>query len=75
MAAEMHLDPELAELVERTRKQLAEEGIWPRRDPVPPFEPIWPPEIAEVLMAWVREGGYAEAVARIATEDPDLADQ
>lgn len=75
VAVDPHLDPEFAELVERTRKQLAEEGVWPRREPVPPFEPIWPPELAEILLAWARDGGYAAEVAKISAEDPDLADQ
>lgn len=75
MAAKVQLDPELAELVERTRKELAEQGVWPRKKPLPPFEPMWPPEVAEVLIEWVREGGYAAAIAKIEAEYPDLARQ
>lgn len=75
MATESQLDPEFVKVVERARKELAETGVWPRKEPAPPFEPIWPPEVAEILLAWKREGGYAAEVAKISTEDPDLADQ
>lgn len=74
MATELHLDPELAEVVERARKLAAEMAEWPRRGPVPPWEPSLPPAATKVLMAWKREGGYEEAIARISAEDPDLAD-
>lgn len=75
VAGELHLDPELAEVVERGRKLLAEMGVWPSRAPARPLAPTIPPEAAKALLAWKRDGGYDEAVARIGAEDPDLADQ
>jgi hypothetical protein len=75
MATELHLDPELAEVVERGRTLLAEMGVWPSRAPARPQAPTIPPEAAKALLDWKRDGGYDEAVARIGAEDPDLADQ
>jgi hypothetical protein len=75
MASELHLDPELAEVVERSRKLLAEMGVWPSRAPARPLAPTIPPEAAKVLSDWKRDGSYDEAVARMGAEDPDLADQ
>jgi hypothetical protein len=75
MATELNLDPELAEVVERGRKLLAEMGVWPSRAPARPQAPTIPPEAAKALLDWKRDGGYDEAVARIGAENPDLADQ
>lgn len=75
VAGELHLDPELAEVVERGRKLLAEMGVWPSRAPARPLAPTIPPDAAKALLAWKRDGGYDGAVARIGAEDPDLADQ
>jgi hypothetical protein len=43
------------------------------RGPFAPFESTLPPEARELIAGWLRDGGYDEAIARIATEDPDLA--
>jgi hypothetical protein len=72
MATKLHLDPELACVVERARRRAVEMGELPR-GPFPPFESEIPPQAADVLVEWLRGGGYDEAVARIAEEDPDLA--
>jgi len=45
------------------------------RGPFPPFESRIPPEAAELILEWLRDGGYDEAIAQIAAEDPDLANQ
>jgi len=74
MATELHLDPELAEVVERARRRAEDMGELPR-GPFPPFESKIPPEMADVLLEWRRDGGYDEAVAAIAAEDPDLANE
>ena len=75
MATELHLDPELAEVVERGRKLLAEMGVWPSRAPARPLAPTIPSEAVKALLEWKRDGGYDEAVARMGAEDSDLADQ
>jgi hypothetical protein len=72
MATKLHLDPELAGVVERARRRAEEMGELPR-GPFPPFESKIPPQAADVLVEWLRDGSYEEAVARIAEEDPDLA--
>lgn len=68
------LDPELRRLVERARRAAEEAGELrpPGRGPI---RSSISPEAQAVIMEWLRDGGYAEAVARIAAEDPDLADQ
>jgi hypothetical protein len=74
VAANLHLDPELAAVVERARRRAEETGEL-RRGPFPPFESTLPPEPTKVLADWLRDGGYDEAIARIAGEDPDLANE
>lgn len=74
MATNLHLDPELTAVVERARRRAEEMGELPR-GPFPPFESKIPPRAVEVMLAWLRDGGYDEAIAQIATEDPDLANQ
>lgn len=69
------LDPELAAAVERARKHMAEKGGWPRKKPLPPFESKIPPEAAEIITAWSRDGGYDEAIAEISAEDPGQANK
>lgn len=68
------LDPELRRLVERARRAAEEAGELrpPGRGPI---RSSISAEAQAVIMEWLRDGGYAEAVARIAAEDPDLADQ
>ncbi len=72
MATELHLDPELAEAVRLARRRAEEMGELPR-GPFAPFESTLPPEARELIAGWLRDGGYDEAIARIALEDPDLA--
>ncbi len=72
MATELHLDPELAEVLKLARRQAEEMGELPR-GPFSPFESTLPPEASELVTAWLRDGGYDEAIARIGAEDPDLA--
>ncbi len=46
--------------------------------PVPPTsstEPTLPADTQEAVKASLRDGGYDEAVARMAVEDPGLANQ
>jgi hypothetical protein len=74
MVTELRLDPELAAVVERARRRAEETGEFPR-GPFPPFESSIPPEAAELIREWLRDGGYDEAIAQIAAEDPDLANQ
>jgi hypothetical protein len=74
MATELHLDPELAEVVERSRTRAVESGEWPRGT-LRHFESKVPPEAAEAISAWLRDGGYDEAIEQITTQDPDLANQ
>ena len=39
------------------------------------FEPTIPPEARAIISEWLRGGGYDAAIAQIAAEDPDLANQ
>ncbi|HEY3140293.1 MAG TPA: hypothetical protein VGJ86_04150 [Acidimicrobiales bacterium] len=73
MATEFPLDPEFATVVERARLLAVEMGEIPAR--AGKFEPTIPPEAREVIAEWLRGGGYEAAIALIAAEDPDLADQ
>lgn len=74
MATKLRLDPDLAAVVERARRRAVEMGEWPR-GPFPSYEPKLSAEVADAIMELLRDGTYAEAVARIAAEDPELADQ
>ncbi len=74
MATNLHLDPELADVVSRARQRAEEMGEFPR-GPFPPFKSNIPSEAAKTLVEWLRNGGFDEAVARIAAEDPDLANE
>jgi hypothetical protein len=72
MATELHLDPELAAAVRLARRRAEEMGEL-ARGPFPPFESTLPPEARALVAGWLRDGGYDEAIARIAIEDPGLA--
>jgi hypothetical protein len=74
VATELHLDPELAAVVKLARRRAEETGELPLR-PRPALESTIPSEVAEVISSWLRDGGYDEAIARIAAEDPDLANE
>ncbi len=74
MTTKLHLDPELAAVVERARQRAEEMGELPR-GPFPALESQIPPEAADLLVEWLRDGRYDEAIARIANEDPDLANE
>jgi hypothetical protein len=74
MKTKLHLDPELAAVVERARRQAAEMGELPR-GPFPARESQIPAEAADLIAEWLRGGGYDEAIARIASEDPELANE
>jgi len=74
MAMRLHLDPELASVVERARQRAVESGELPR-GPFRPFQSRLSPQEAEVIVEWLRDGGYDDAIAQIAAEDPDLANQ
>lgn len=74
MATTLRLDPDLAAVVERARRRAVEMGELPR-GPFAPHESKIPAEVADVILGLLRDGTYAEAVARIAAEDPELADQ
>ncbi len=74
MTTKLHLDPELAAVVERARQRAEEMGELPR-GPFPARESQIPPEVADLMLEWLRDGGYEQAIARIASEDPDLANE
>lgn len=75
MPTELRLDPELAAAVARARLRAAEHGEWPPKVARHPFQPSIPPEAVEVISDWLRDGGYRDAIAQIAADDPDLADE
>lgn len=70
----IELSPELREIVARARRaaetagELRPPGAGPLRSPIPV-------EARAAIMELLRDGTYAAAVARVAAEDPDLADQ
>jgi len=74
VATKLRLDSNLADVVERARRRAADGGEWPRGT-VQPFEPTIPHEAADVISAWLHDGGYDQAIARVIAEDPDLAIQ
>jgi len=74
MVTKLHLDTELAAVVERARHRAEEMGELPR-GPFLPYESKIPPDAAEVIREWLWDGGYEEAIARIAHEDPDLTNE
>jgi len=74
VATELHLDPELEEVVRVARRRAEEMGELPR-GPFPPFESTLTPEARKLIAEWLRDGGYDEAIARIAIEDLGLANQ
>lgn len=74
MPTELRLDPELAAVVERARQRAAEHGEWPQVADRP-FQTTIPSEAAEVISEWLRDGGYRDAIAQIAIDDPDLANE
>ncbi|HEV8626347.1 MAG TPA: hypothetical protein VG034_17995 [Acidimicrobiia bacterium] len=73
MATELPLDPEFAAVVERARRLAVEMGEIPAR--AGRFVPTIPPEARQVIAEWLRGGGYEAAIAQVAAEDPDLANQ
>jgi hypothetical protein len=70
----IEFDPELREVVARARRAAEDAGEL-RPPGTGPLRSSIPPEARAAVMEWLRDGGYAAAVARIAAEDPDLADQ
>ncbi len=74
MATKLRLHPGLAAAVERARRLAAESGELTAGKGVP-FETRIPPEVGEVIGELLRDGTYAEAVARVVADDPELADQ
>lgn len=74
MPIELHLDPELEAVVDESRR-LAE-SMGDLRPQPRSFSPTAvPTAVAETITQWLDDGGYADAVSRIAAEDPDLANQ
>lgn len=73
MATEFLLDPQFAAVVERARRRAASSGDLPAAKGR--FESRIPEEARVVIAQWLRDGGYDDAIAQIAAEDPDLANQ
>ena len=74
MATTLRLDEDLAATVERARQLAAATGELLARD-APPFRSPIPPQVGAAVGELLRDGTYADAVARVAAHDPDLADQ
>lgn len=68
------VSPELEEAIARARRQAEAAGELGRRRPVRPREPL-PPEVRAFFRRILDDGSYAEAVARLGAEDPEIADQ
>jgi hypothetical protein len=73
VSTELHLDPELAEIVERARKRAIESGELRLQPPATPYKSPLSDEEKAVLWNWVDSGALAAAIAEIAAEDPELA--
>lgn len=74
MAVTPSLDPELTAVVEHARRRARDGGEL--RPPRPgPHASRLSPEAREIVLAWLRDGGYDEAVARVVADDPELATQ
>jgi hypothetical protein len=68
------LSPELRRVVEQARQ--AAEAVGELRPPAAgPLRSTIPVEAREAIIGLLPDGTYAAAVARIAAEDPTLADQ
>jgi hypothetical protein len=74
MAVTPSLDPELTAVVEHARRR-ARDGDELRPPRPGPYASRLPPEAREIVLAWLRDGGYDEAVARVVADDPELATQ
>lgn len=74
MATRLRSDPALTDAIERAR-ELAEASGELQARPWPAASSPVPPEAAELVAAWVRDGGYSRAVAGVVATDADLADQ
>lgn len=73
MALESRLGPHFAAVVERARRRAVGLGEVPARQGS--FEPTVPEDARAVIAEWLWDGGYEEALAEIAAEDPDLTNQ
>lgn len=75
MSTELRLDPELATVVERSRRRARELGELPHQGATVPVAAAISAEAREVIAGWLRDGGYDAAVAAIGAQDPDLANE
>jgi len=64
MSTEVHLDPELASVVERSWRRTRELGELPHRATVP-VETAVSAEARQIIAGWLDDGGYEHAVAAI----------
>lgn len=72
VAVRARLDPELQEVVERTRARLAAEG---RLRGIPgPYQSPFDEETKAAVLEFLRSGEYRRLVAEIGAEDPEVAD-
>ncbi len=74
MATGLRLDPELAEIVAEARRLAAELGEFPLRTGGSFKSPL-PADARAIISEWLRDGGYATAIAEIGHEDPELANE
>jgi len=67
-------DPELAAVVERARRRAEVSGELRTRGSGVFVSPLTP-EARAIVLEWLRDGGYDEAIARVVADDPELATQ
>lgn len=74
MSTRLRSDPELAAIIERARQEArAADELQPSESRF--LESPLSPAAREVLASWVQDGGYDRALAEVAADDPELADQ
>ena len=74
MALRLGSDSELAAVVARARRRAREAGEL-QAPGTPTVESVLDPAAREIVVAWIRGGGFDRALAAVAADDPDLATQ
>jgi hypothetical protein len=74
MATSPSHDPELGAVIERARRRAEDRNELRATRPVAYESPL-SPEARAIVLEWLRDGGYDEAVALVVADDPEVATQ